>query len=229
MNSSVNLHPIQETIIKRLGYDDEKSFSEIKGDFESNKFSFHLKKLRESDLIEKKAQGYILTSKGREILPYFDLENERHPVIVVDLLVFSEGSVYLLDKEEDPLDPFSGEYRTPSTRISKNERLRSQAEDLYEKHFGENPEELENSAVFDSQISFKDGSKQHYLLFFYSVEKNHDQEENLFAIEDLDDLDTLPGLGSVIQKIKNSDSSLTGQWDVSESEKGFEVKEFKVE
>lgn len=227
MTSTVELHPIQKKILKRLGYGTEKSFSEIRGEIESNKFSFHLKKLRERSLIEKTDNGYRTTKDGRELLPYFDLENSRHPVVVVDLLAFSGNKVYLLPKEDDPLDPFSGDYRAPSTRVSKNNRLRETAKDIFVQEFDREPEEMEEAAIFDSEVTFQDGSKQHYILFFFKTEIE-DIEDNLYKLEDLKNLNILPGLDKVINKIKWNEGFFMGEWDVEQVDEGFNVKNFSI-
>ncbi|MFB6182812.1 MAG: winged helix-turn-helix domain-containing protein [Candidatus Nanohaloarchaea archaeon] len=221
-----DFHEIQEKILKQLGYENkEKSFSEIRGNIESNKFSFHLNKLQEKDLIEKNPEGYTLTKKGREILPYFDLEEKYHPVIVVDLLVYHEDKIYLRPKEEDPLDPFSGEYRAPSKRLGKNDRLEEKAADLFKQEFGENPEKLEKAAVFDSEVSFKDNSKQHYILFYFKTNVDEKIGDKWFKIDKLEDLNLLPGLEKVVKELRENSEPKIGRWDIQEENGEFEIKE----
>ncbi len=227
MSLSTELHPIQKKILKRLGYGEKKSFSKIRGHIESNKFSFHLNKLQERNLIEKKEGGYITTKGGREILPYFDLEESRHPVVVVDLLVFLNDKVYLLPKDEDPLDPFSGDYRAPSTRVSKNDRLKDKAEDIFIQEFDKKPKQLEEAAVFDSEVTFSDGSVQHYILFFFKTAINK-ESENLYKISEVEELDILPGLDRAIRKINKDSGFFMGKWDVEQTDNQFEVKEFLI-
>ena len=220
-----DLHPIQEKILKRLGYSGTKSFSDIRGDIESNKFAFHLNKLQERELIKKTDEGYQTTKHAREILPYFDLDNIRHPVIVVDLLAFSNGKVYLKPKKDDPLDPFSGDYRAPSSRVSKNERIKDKAKELFREEFADEPVELKESAIFDSEVLFLDGSKQHYLLFFFKTRLEEINDGGKwFKLEELEDLKILPGLDKAIKKIKWNDSLFMGEWDVEQADDGFTVE-----
>lgn len=225
MKAYADLHPIQEDIVKKLGYSDERSFSDIKGSVESNKFAFHLNKLQEKNLIKNTNQGYKLTGKGREILPYFDLEDVYHPVIVVNILVFAGEKVYLVPKREDPLDPFEGDYRALSSRVSKNDRVKQKAVDLFENEFNEKPLKLEEITVFDSQVSFEDGSHQHYLLFYFKAKLSEVKGENWFKLSELKQFDLLPGLNEVIKKTKSGQKSLMAQWDLVETEDGFKVKE----
>lgn len=222
-------HPIQEKILKRLGYETEpKSFSEIRGDIESNKFAFHLKKLQEKKMIEKTEDGYRLTTHGREILPYFDLKESYHPVIVVDLILFSGDDVYLKPKGEDPLDPFSGDFRAPSSRISKNDRLKEKADKLFRDEFDQEPEGLEPAAVFDSQVKFQDGSKQHYLLFYFKADIEKVDEDRWFSLDELDSVDLLPGLEETARNIRDSDGLMMGTWDITEGEDGFQVEKLEL-
>ncbi len=227
MDFDTDLHPIQEKILKGLGYDGEKTFSEIQGDIESNKFAFHLNKLQEKELVEKTESGYKSTKKSREILPYFDLEDIRHPVIVVDLLVFAENKVYLIPKEDDPLDPFAGNYRAPSARISKNERLKEKAREIFREEFEREVTSMEESAVFDSEVKFSDGSRQHYLLFFFQTEIPEETKQ-FFELSELKEKNLLPGLEKVIKKTKWSDNFFKGKWDVVQTEDSFKVDKLQI-
>jgi hypothetical protein len=227
MRPDYQFHPIQESILKKLSYSKDKSFSEIRGDAESNKFSFHLKELRKDDLIEKTDEGYRLTKHGREILPYFDLENSHHPVVVLDLLVFSGESVYLKPKEEDPLDPFEGNFRAPSSRIGKNDRLDEKAAELFKEEFDREPDKMEKSGVFDSQVEFKDGSKQHYLVFYFRTEVEEKEGDNWFRLEELREMKLLPGLEKATQKIRWNRGNFIGTWDIVETSDGFEVEKLE--
>lgn len=224
MSSRHAFHPLQEKLLKRLGYSEERSFSEIKGETESNKLSFHLNKLQDEGLVEKTGDGYRLTSEGRELLPYFDLEEEHHPVVVTDLLVFSGEKVYLKPKEEDPLDPFEGNFRAPSSRIGKNERLEETARQIFRDEFGHEPGKIQKNGVFDSQVKFSDGSRQQYLVFYFSVEKEETPEENWYSFTQLGDISLLPGLEKTIRKIKWNDSVVMGKWDIKETGEGFQVE-----
>ena len=223
MSSRHAFHPIQERILKKLGYSEDISFSKIKGDTKSNKLSFHLNKLQEDGLVEKTGTGYRLTAEGRELLPYFDLEEEHHPVVVADLLVFSGDSVYLKPKEEDPLDPFEGNYRSPSSRIGKNKRLEDTAVQIFREEFGHEPDKIHKNAVFDSQVKFSDGSRQQYLVFYFSAEKEEKTGENWYNLSELSDISLLPGLEKTIRKIKWNESVIMGTWDIKENNNGFKT------
>ncbi|MFB6145548.1 MAG: hypothetical protein ABEJ99_03510 [Candidatus Nanohaloarchaea archaeon] len=222
-NDSLDMHEIQKEILKRIGYHGSKSFSYIQwDDIESNKLSFHLKKLVEKGMIEKTKAGYRTTSKGREILPYFDLGDVRHPVNVVDLLIISNGKVYLQPKQ-DPLDPLSGDFRAPSSRTGKKDRLKNKAEEIFVEVFEQEPPKIKKAGVFDSMVHFLDGSQQHYILFFFKTEMDEAPGDYWFEIDDLDQLNILPGLNKVITELVQNDSIVMGEWDLEETETGFDV------
>jgi len=221
MATDTNLHPIQERILRSLGYDKEKSFTDLKGNIKSNRFSFHLKKLQDEGMIEKKGKKYKNTSLTKEILPYFELGDLSQPVIVVTVLAFSDEKVYLVEKEDDLLDPLSGYYSSPSSKLSKRVRLKDKAQKLIE---GEIKEvgKVEEIAVFDGELEFIEGSKQHYLWFFFRTDADVKDDNNWFDISELEDLDLIPGLEKIIKKIKWADTLTMGTWDLKQTEGGFE-------
>lgn len=221
-----DLHPIQEEVLKKLSYGREKTFSELKGDTPSNKLAFHLNKLQENQLIEKTENGYRVTDKGHELLPYFKLSGLELPIAVVDMLAFSGDKVFLKEKESDPLDPVAGFYRAPSARVSKNDRLKEKAREIFEKHFdGETHFRL--AAVFESRISLRDGSNQHFLLYFFKTEVDADGD-HWHNISDLDRLPLLPGLKTVIERLKDTDRILYGEWNIVE-DNGFQVEKLEFQ
>jgi len=228
MTSYTELHEIQNSILKKLSYSGKKSFSDLQGDTESNKLAFHLKKLRKKNFIDKDGDLYYLSKEGKEILPYVGLSNSRHPITVVNLTIYSGDKVFL-NRKKDPLDPFSGDYRVLTSRIGRGQRIEETVRQLYNEKFGEEPENLSRAGVFDSMVEFENGSSQHYILFYFKATKEEVTEE-FYSLEDLNDIDLIPGLETTIKKIRD-DSNLPflGTWDLSEVEKGFNVDELKFQ
>lgn len=225
MTTDTNLHPIQERILKSLGYDKKKSFTELKGNIKSNKFSFHINKLQEEGMIEKAGKKYKNTSLAKEILPYFELGDLSHPVIVVNVLAFSDEKVYLVEREDDLLDPFSDYYSIPFSKLNERARLKDKAKEIAKDEVGTGDEELEEIAVFDGQLEFVEGSKQHYLWFFFRTEADTAEGENWFDLDELEDVDLIPGLDKIIKKMKWADSLSMGMWDLEQTKDGFQINE----
>lgn len=65
----LDFHEVQKHVLRELGYRNEKTFSEVQGNWDSSKLSFHLKQLRDKGLIEKTDNRYRVTSKGKGLLP----------------------------------------------------------------------------------------------------------------------------------------------------------------
>ena len=71
---------------------------------QSNELSYHLKKLREQNLIEKHEDGYRLTQEGINIYPYLSIfTHEKKPVFTVTSVALLDGeNIYLQKKPREP-------------------------------------------------------------------------------------------------------------------------------
>lgn len=206
-------HPIQEKILRRLGYDSRKTFSELQDDVPSNKFAFHLDQLQEKGMIEKKGDGYSLTPAGIEALPYLARENTERPVTMVDLFMHSGDRVYLEREDEaDPLDATAGTIRSPSTRASKEEGLVDRAGELYTERFGEPVPSLELLAVIETTTRFDIGAEQHHLLFY--IEAEAEAGEDWYAVDDMVGDEFLPGMKEVAEHLIGTDGVSHGAWEL---------------
>lgn len=75
MKPTLEVHPVQGKILKVLLFQTQASFSSLNIDkIPSDHFNFHLKALLEANLLEKKANKYFLTTKGKEFANRFDTE-----------------------------------------------------------------------------------------------------------------------------------------------------------
>lgn len=72
-----DLHPIQANILKELLLRTEARFSEVNSDrISSDQFTFHLKQLLDSGIVEKTPSGtYRLTIPGKEYASRFDIDS----------------------------------------------------------------------------------------------------------------------------------------------------------
>src|SRR3989338_6210874 len=70
------IHPIQASILRSMLFKTQSRFSDLnKSGLGSDHFSFHIGKLLELGLIEKKAnKNDVLTSRGKEFSNRFDTE-----------------------------------------------------------------------------------------------------------------------------------------------------------
>ena len=225
----IDLHEIQRSILEKLGYRNSLRFSELQGKESSNKVSFHLNKLRDKDLIKKEDQKYSTTSKGKNYLAYLEYEQIRQPVIINHVFVFKDESVYL-KKREDSLDPFPGAYRGPVLRNEKDESMKNSAEEAFEKEFGTESKEACIKGVMRNSINFAEGFTQHYMAFFTAIETSIDIDEDFHELDELDELNIIPGLEKIIREVKSTDSRFIGEWKITEKDsEGFKVESIEFE
>lgn len=226
---NIDLHDIQESIMEKLGYRNRMRFSDLQGNESSNKISFHLNKLQENKLIEKKDNKYSTTAKGKEYLAYIEQQQLRQPLIINHVLIFSGDSVYL-NRRDDALDPFPGSYRGLVLRTEKDESIQRSAEEAYSKEFGEESPEADIRGVMRNNIHLSGGFEQHYISFFTVIETSKDKEENFHDLENLESLEIIPGLDKLILKSRDEDERFFGEWTISETDKdSFELSHIEFE
>jgi len=99
------LSVIQLRVISCI-HDGPKTFNEIKSfcKLESNKLSYHIKKLKDDLYIQKDDGLYCLTPYTKNVYPYITLFNgESAPVFsVVSVVLKYKGQYYLKRKEAEP-------------------------------------------------------------------------------------------------------------------------------
>lgn len=92
MSYEPDIHTIQASILRHLLFTPQATFAELQKETKltSDHFTFHIKKLTESGLIEKKTSHYQLTHKGKEYANRMDTDRhviERQPKISTLLIV----------------------------------------------------------------------------------------------------------------------------------------------
>lgn len=215
-----NLHPIKRSILKKLGYRNTEIFSDLQAGESSSKVSFHLKKLREDGLIRKKGDRYETTSKGKEYLAYLESKKEDQSIVLNHLLIYSDGKIYL-DRRSDSLDPFEGVYRGVVERESKEVSMKDIAREKFEERFDAEIKGLRVAGVLENRFESDKGFSQSYISFFTEVKADVDGEENLYPVQDVGELETLPGYQEIVRKVRNWEKEkFIGEWTIKESEEG---------
>ncbi|HSX30444.1 MAG TPA: NUDIX domain-containing protein [Candidatus Saccharimonadales bacterium] len=96
MSTEVNIHSAQTSILRELLFRPHAGYAELQKPtgLTSNHFSFHMQRLQELGLVEKRADGqYCLTTAGKEYANKLDTDSntiERQPKISVALVVERE-------------------------------------------------------------------------------------------------------------------------------------------
>lgn len=92
MNIKSDMHPSQVQILRHLLFTPSASFAELQKQtvLTSDHFTFHIKKLQESKLIDKQDNSYTLTQDGKEYANRLDTDKnqiERQPKISILMLI----------------------------------------------------------------------------------------------------------------------------------------------
>lgn len=106
MQTQLEIHPIQATILRELLFKPEARFSELNiKDLTTDHFTFHISRLLESKLVEKTTNNkYTLTNKGKEFANRLDTDIakiERQPKVGVSVICVKEErkiKKYLIQK-----------------------------------------------------------------------------------------------------------------------------------
>lgn len=215
-----DLHPIKRSILKKLGYRNSEIFSKLQEGESSSKISFHLKKMREDGLIRKKGDRYETTSKGKEYLAYLESKKQEQSIVLNHLLVYSGDQIYL-DRRSDPLDPFEGVYRGIVEREKKSSSMKEIAREKFNERFDAEVIGLRVAGVLENSFESDEGFSQNYISFFTKINTDLGENENLYSIKEVGDMDTLPGYHKIVRKTRNwEDEKFIGEWAVKGSEEG---------
>jgi ADP-ribose pyrophosphatase YjhB (NUDIX family) len=134
MQSIAVFHPVQVGIIHALTFCRSARFSELKMQHvSSDRFSFHLKRLLENDVIEHTSNHYRLTNKGKGIAGQIgspEDNSERHPRVGVLVCCVRENTrtkkrEYLI--QERLKHPFFGCFGCMATKVRWGETVEQAA------------------------------------------------------------------------------------------------------
>ena len=94
---------MEDKILKRFSHHKKLKFNDLKEEVESNKLSYHLKKLIQENLITKDQDFYYLTDKGEEKLCYLEDKGQlKQPIHDVFLLPYKDGKFVVQKRTKRP-------------------------------------------------------------------------------------------------------------------------------
>jgi len=158
---------MEDKILKRFSQHKKLKFNDLKEEDESNKLSYHLKKLIAENLLEKKEDYYFLTDKGEEKLCYLeDKGSLKQPIHDVFLLPFQDGKYVVQKRTKRPLL----DVIIPiGARIRKGESIFEAAKKKLERDTGMTGE-LHFKGIIDTK-TFKQGKLfLHHILNVFLVD-----------------------------------------------------------
>lgn len=117
-------HEIQRTIITKLMHAPIMGFNELWAkEFESNSFAYHLSRLEDQGLVEKKDSKYMLTQKGKTLSASIEGTSGKRsiaPTMSVLLIVKKNGKYVCCERRKEP---FYGYWSHPAGKIQLGENL----------------------------------------------------------------------------------------------------------
>lgn len=158
-------------------------------DTKSNELSYHLKALVDSGLVEKEAEGdivsYSLSEKGKQIYPYLKIITEEEiPVVVITAVAcVKDGKVMMFEKKDEPhkgtLILVGGKARVENT-------IEESAVKKCKEQVGLKVKDLKLRCI--NEFIEKEGKemKHHWLVYFYTATAENEPESVIWV--DLDKL-----------------------------------------
>lgn len=128
MKPVFEIHPVQAKILRVLLFQTEAKFAQLNPDkMGSDHFNFHLKALLGAGLLEKKANSYFLTARGKEFANRFDTEKiiiERQAKLTLGVLPIKivNGKRYYLVHQRLK-QPYYGYYGSVNGKIRWGEKV----------------------------------------------------------------------------------------------------------
>lgn len=121
-------HHIQRQILRDLSKVDFMRFRDLKpSDLDNNVFTYHLKSLVAVGLIQKKTNGYTLSSSGMTYLDYAAAKRlvpRLQPKLITILVVQTDDKVALLERKTQP---YLGKFMLPSGKMHFGEKFEEHA------------------------------------------------------------------------------------------------------
>lgn len=119
------MHEIQKYVISKLCLSELCRYRDIKPkEIDGNLFMYHLRVLMKSGLVAKNANGYILTSTGKQLADRISSENwlvREQPKLVIAIYCENELGEVLCYK--NTRQPINGQISVPYGKIHLNENI----------------------------------------------------------------------------------------------------------
>lgn len=188
---------IRKQIFLKLIHTKEAKFSELwDKSVESNAFTYHLKKLEQDGLIEKKGDAYSLTFKGRQESAFIEGDSGERalmPTLTVVVMVKDNNRVLVQKRLKEPFYGYHG-FISGKINFGLNV-LECAARDLFEETSLNADFELKG---FTMTKTFDDDRLAFHHFFYFVVAtnprgvlktKSHKEENFWVNIEDIDKIE----------------------------------------
>lgn len=140
MSTEIDLHPVQSEILRALLFLPMAKFSQLNlSCLTSDHFTFHIKKLLESGLVDKVGTKYTLSTRGKEFANRMDtdtakIERQAKLAVLVVGIKQENGTKYLVQQRLK--QPYFGFHGFVSGKIRWGEKLEEAAKREFKEETG---------------------------------------------------------------------------------------------
>jgi 8-oxo-dGTP pyrophosphatase MutT (NUDIX family) len=127
-----DIHEVQGSILRELLFHNGTNFSSLnKLGLPNDHFVFHIKRLMNEGIVEKKDKLYFLTQKGKQIAGKLDIDTNKiekfgTPGVIVTVKKIIDGKLYYLVQQRLK-EPFYGYYGFINGKVRFGERTENTA------------------------------------------------------------------------------------------------------
>ncbi len=194
-------HELQRKIILKLIHNPSMSFNELWGkEGESNAFAYHLNKLEEQGLVEKKDNSYRLTSEGKKLSAFIEGDSgdkAKFPTLN-HFLIIRNGDKFLLQKRLK--EPFYGYWGFISGKINFGWNVLECAKRDFKEETGLDAENLVLRGLEQTKTIENSNILYHHLQFIVEIskvsgkliEKTHKAENEWMTLEEYKSRNSFP-------------------------------------
>lgn len=223
----------REDIFKLFLEKTRLKFSEIEKAIKirSNMVSYHLEKMQEEGLLEKKDEYYYLTKKAERYLPIIPhiTGKELSPLPIILIAVIHKNKVLLIRRKKRPYKDY---WSLIGGKMQLEENFKDAALRVIHKKTRLDADFKGLSGVLLERVKGDDLIKHGFILFFgKAVVKDSDLkfsqygELKWFDLKDIDDAGLIPSDLWLIQNKLNSEADVVS---AEMSEKNGDLSDFKV-
>ena len=175
----------------------------------SNLISYHLEKMQEEGVLEKKAEYYVLSAKAERLIP----QGELAPLPVVVVALRHNRNILLIKRTKRPYQHY---WALPGGKIHHDEILQEAAARIVKEKTGIEAKLSIVNAVAQETVQEKGVIKHNFILFFVSMDADIPSfkvsshgDLQWFALSKLKDANIIPSDLWLIQHKLDATMNLT--------------------
>lgn len=164
----------------------------------SNMVSYHLDKMQEENILEKKQEYYQLTENAEKYVPIFAniIGEKLSPVPVILVTIINKDKILMIKRNRRPYKDY---WSMIGGKMLLNEDFKQASLRIVKNKTGLDAEFISFNSIMQEKVKTNNEVKHNFILFFTKVRVNEDRfkysehgELKWFNIEDLNPENTIP-------------------------------------